>query len=146
MEEIHQSFESKMRQSSCTAQALKIWVTQLDPATRIVRLSPEWMGPLGKFPASSAFLPLKGSLTRDFRAQVSPRPISIPLGPFWIFSKIRGDIRELMFIAGVNDTGEKLFSGVNDTGEKFMTPAINFWSLIPVRNYAHCYPERSLAA
>jgi hypothetical protein len=31
-----------------------------------------------------------------------------------------------MFIAGVNDTGEKLFSGVNDIGEKFMTPAINF--------------------
>jgi hypothetical protein len=31
-----------------------------------------------------------------------------------------------MFIAGVNDTGEKLFSGVNDTVEKFKTPAINF--------------------
>jgi hypothetical protein len=31
-----------------------------------------------------------------------------------------------MFIAGVNDIGEKLFSGVNDTGEKFMTQAINF--------------------
>jgi hypothetical protein len=30
-----------------------------------------------------------------------------------------------MFIAGVVDTGDKLFSGVNDTGEKFMTPAIN---------------------
>ncbi len=30
-----------------------------------------------------------------------------------------------MFITGVNDTGQKLFSGVNDTGEKFMTPAIN---------------------
>ncbi len=43
----------------------------------------------------------------------------IPLGPFWIFSKIRGDIRELMFIASVNDTGEKMFSGVNDTGKKF---------------------------
>ncbi len=42
------------------------------------------------------------------------------LGPFWIFSKIRGDIRELMFITGVNDTGEKLFNGVNDTGEKFI--------------------------
>ncbi len=54
-----------------------------------------------------------------FHESVSPRPTSIPLGPFWIFSKIRGDIRELMFIAGVNDTGEKLFSGVNDTGEKF---------------------------
>ncbi len=43
---------------------------------------------------------LKGSLTRDFQYQiffhksVSPRPLSIPLGPFRIFSKIRGDIRE----------------------------------------------------
>jgi hypothetical protein len=25
-----------------------------------------------------------------------------------------------MFIAGVNDTGKKLFSGVNDTGDKFL--------------------------
>jgi hypothetical protein len=25
-----------------------------------------------------------------------------------------------MFIAGVNNTGEKLFSGVNDTGDKFL--------------------------
>ncbi len=55
-----------------------------------------------------------------FHESVSPRPPSIPLGPFWIFSKIRGDIRELMFITGVNDTGEKLFSCVNDTGEKFI--------------------------
>jgi hypothetical protein len=29
-----------------------------------------------------------------------------------------------MFIAGVNDTGEKLFSGVNDTGEKFIAGVI----------------------
>jgi hypothetical protein len=50
---------------------------------------------------------------------VSPRLISIPLGLFLIFSKIRGDIRELMFIAGVNDTGKKLFSGVVETGDKF---------------------------
>ncbi len=69
---------------------------------------------------------IKGSLTRDFRSQfffhesVSPRPQSIPLGPFWIFSKIRGDIHEFMFITGVNDTDVKLFSGVNDTGEKFI--------------------------
>jgi hypothetical protein len=34
--------------------------------------------------------------------------------------KIRGDIRELMFITGVNYSGKKLFSGVNDTGEKFI--------------------------
>ncbi len=63
------------------------------------------------------------SLTRAqvfFHESVSSRHISIPLGPFWILSKIRGDIRELMFIAGVNDTGEKLFSGVNDTGNKFL--------------------------
>jgi hypothetical protein len=60
---------------------------------------------------------------------VSPRPPSIPLGPFQIFSKIRGDIRELMFITGVVDTSDKLFSsvntaeklftGVNDTADKF---------------------------
>jgi hypothetical protein len=37
----------------------------------------------------------------------SPGPLSIPLGPLQVFSKIRGDIRELMFISGVNDTGEK---------------------------------------
>ncbi len=82
-----------------------------------------------KQPKESAVFPLvsyrsvKGSLTRDFRSQfffhesVSSRPPSIPVGPFWIFSKIRGDVRELMFITGVNDTGEKLFSGVNDTGD-----------------------------
>jgi hypothetical protein len=51
---------------------------------------------------------------------MAPRPPSIPLGPFWIFSKIRGDIREWIFIACVLDTGNKLFSGVNDTGEKFI--------------------------
>jgi hypothetical protein len=38
-----------------------------------------------------------------------------PLGLFQIFSKIRGYIRELMFIAGVNEAGDKLFTGVNDT-------------------------------
>ncbi len=51
---------------------------------------------------------------------MSPGPPSIPLGPFQIFSKIRGDIREWMFITGVNNTGDKLFTGVNDTGDKFI--------------------------
>ncbi len=50
---------------------------------------------------------------------------SMPLEPFWIFSKIRGDIRELMFITGVNDTCNKLFSGVNDTGEKFIAGVVD---------------------
>ncbi len=34
-----------------------------------------------------------------------------------------------MFITGVNDTGDKLFSGVNDTGDKFLPV-----SLTPVNN------------
>jgi hypothetical protein len=29
--------------------------------------------------------------------------------------------KSLKFIAGVNDTAEKLFSGVNDTGNKFFS-------------------------
>ena len=60
-----------------------------------------------------------------FHESVSPQPQSITLGPFWIFSKIRGDIRELLFITGVNDTGNKLFSGVNDTGEKFIAGVVD---------------------
>ncbi len=56
----------------------------------------------------------------DFRESVSPGPMSILLRPFWFFfSKIRGDVREWMFITGVNDTGDKLFTGVVDTGDKF---------------------------
>ncbi len=57
---------------------------------------------------------------RFFHESVSPRPPSIPLGPLWIFSKIRGDIREWIFITGVVDNADKLFSGVNDTGEKYI--------------------------
>jgi hypothetical protein len=34
-----------------------------------------------------------------------PQAHKYSIGPFWIFSKIRRDIRELMFIPGVNDTG-----------------------------------------
>ncbi len=49
----------------------------------------------------------------------------MPLEPFWIFSKILGDIRELMFVTGVNDTGNKLFSGVNDTGEKLIAGVVD---------------------
>ncbi len=49
----------------------------------------------------------KGSLTRDFR--------------------LRGNIRNFVFIAGVVDTGIKLFSGVNDNGNK-----LSLVSLLPV--------------
>jgi hypothetical protein len=39
--------------------------------------------------------------------------------------KIRGDIRELFFITGVNDTGNKLFSSVNDTGKTFIAGVVD---------------------
>ncbi len=52
--------------------------------------------------------------------QCPPGPQVFHWGRFEFFAKIRGDIREWIFIAGVNDTGDKLFSGVNDTGEKFI--------------------------
>ncbi len=60
---------------------------------------------------SNATVPLKGVWHEIFDLRFFswisvPQAQSIPLGPFWIFSKIRGDIRELMFITGVNDTGE----------------------------------------
>ncbi len=48
-------------------------------------------------------------------------PLSIPLWPFRIFSKIRGVIHEPMFITGVYDTGDKLFTGVNDIGDKSLS-------------------------
>jgi hypothetical protein len=69
---------------------------------------------------------IKGSLIRDFRLQVvvhesvSPGPLSIQEGPLQIFTKIQGDIRNFVFFAGVNNTGDKLFACVNDT-------AINYY-------------------
>ncbi len=55
-----------------------------------------------------------------FHEAVSPRPLSTPSGPFKIFTKIRGDISSFVFIVGINDTGDKVFTGVNDTGDKFL--------------------------
>jgi hypothetical protein len=57
-------------------------------------------------------LAFKGSVTRFltsgfFHESVSPKPLSIPLGSFRIFSKIRGDIRSSRFATGVVDTGGK---------------------------------------
>jgi hypothetical protein len=42
-----------------------------------------------------------------FHESVSPKTLSIPLGPFRIFSKIRGDIRSSRLTTGINDTGGK---------------------------------------
>jgi hypothetical protein len=42
-----------------------------------------------------------------FHESVSPKPLSIPIGSFRIFSKIRGDIRSSTCTTGVVDTGGK---------------------------------------
>ncbi len=68
---------------------------------------------------------MRFSTSGFFHESVSPRPPSIPLEPFWIFSKIRGDICELLLVTWVNDTRNKLFSGVNDTGEKFIAGVVD---------------------
>jgi hypothetical protein len=47
--------------------------------------------------------------------------MGILLEPFQIFTKLRGNIRNYVFIAGVSDTGEKLFILVNDFGNKLYT-------------------------
>jgi hypothetical protein len=55
---------------------------------------------------------IKGTVSRDFLLlvffdeSVSPQPQGVPLGPFRIFSKIRGDIRKSRCTTGVNDTGD----------------------------------------
>ncbi len=49
-----------------------------------------------------------------FHNSVFPGSLSIPLGPFQIFSKIREDIGEWMFVTGINYTSDKLFTGVNE--------------------------------
>ena len=44
-----------------------------------------------------------------FHESVFPQPQSILLGPFQIFSKIRGDIHKSRCTTGINDTGGKFF-------------------------------------
>jgi hypothetical protein len=56
-----------------------------------------------------------------FHKSVSPQPQSIPLGPFQIFSKIRGDIRKSRCTIGISNTGGKFATGANDTSGKFST-------------------------
>ncbi len=54
-----------------------------------------------------------------FHESVSPKPLSKPLGPFRIFSKIPGDIPRSGLTTGINDTGGKFATSINDTGGKF---------------------------
>jgi hypothetical protein len=54
----------------------------------------------------------RGSVTRFFafgffHESVSPKPLIMPIGPFQIFLKIRGDLCSSRFPTGVVDTGGK---------------------------------------
>ncbi len=53
-----------------------------------------------------------------FHQSVFSQPQSIPLGPFRIFSKIRGDIHKSRSTTGIHDTGDKFATGVKDNGGK----------------------------
>ncbi len=48
----------------------------------------------------------------------SPEHQSIPLGPFWIFPKICGDIHKSRCTTGINYTGGEFATGVNNTSAK----------------------------
>jgi hypothetical protein len=64
---------------------------------------------------------IHGKSSGFFDESVSPQPQSIALGPFTIFSNIRGDNRKTRCTTGINDTGGKIAAGINDTGGKFAT-------------------------
>ncbi len=50
-----------------------------------------------------------------FQESVSPGP----LGPFNNFLKIGEDIHNFVFIGGIKNTGDQLFTTINNTGDKF---------------------------
>jgi hypothetical protein len=68
---------------------------------------------LGHDPKVYTVLKIKGTVSRNFSTSgffhesVSPKPLSIPLGLFRIFSKIRGDIHSSRCTTGVVDIGGK---------------------------------------
>ncbi len=64
---------------------------------------------------------------------VSSVSLSIPLGPFQIFTKTCRDIFNSVLIAGVNNTGDKMFTSVSSIDNK-LSPV----SLLPAINYCRC--------
>ncbi len=83
----------------------------------------------------------KGTVSRDFLLlvflmnQFPPQPRSIALGPFRIFSKIRGDNCKSRCTTGINDTGGKFATGINNAGGKFATGVIDIMGTISGCSY-----------
>ncbi len=60
-----------------------------------------------------------------------PRAPAGYIGAISIFTKIRGDIRNFLFIAGVNSTAEKMYTGVNEISDKtFVRVSVINWQLV----------------
>ncbi len=84
----------------------------------------------------------KGTVSQDFLLlvffeSISPQPKSIPLRPFRIFSKIRGDICKSRCTTGINDASGKFVTGVNNASGKLppvSTTLAKPVSLIPMAN------------
>ncbi len=55
------------------------------------------------------------------------------MGLFQICTKVCGDIRNFVFVAGINDTGDKLLTGVSDTGDNTLS-RVHINSMTPVIN------------
>ncbi len=62
---------------------------------------------------------------RFFSWIIFPQAPEITLGSFWIFLKIRREIRKSRCTTAVNDTGGKIAAGIKDTGGKFATGIID---------------------
>jgi hypothetical protein len=67
--------------------------------------------------------------------QLTPGPLSTPLGSFQISTKIRGDIHKIVFIPAVVDNSDNLFTSVKDTADKLLPVS----SLLPAINYCQCH-------
>ncbi len=60
-----------------------------------------------------------------FYESVSSKPLSIPLGPFWIFEKIRNGPIGILRSLGETDSWNKFTVGVVDTDSKFTTGVVD---------------------
>ncbi len=123
----------------CTAYTYMLLMQENDTYGRVKRGWLYWL-------MNSTLVNLKGVVLHeifDFRflheLGTFSRTQSIPLGLFRIFTKFAEIqcIRNCMFIAGINDTEDNLFTGVNDTSDK-----LSLVSLIPAINYCWCHWHR----
>jgi hypothetical protein len=84
-----------------------------------------------------------------FHESVSPKPLSIPIGPFEIFLKICGNIRSSRCTTSVGaDAGGKFTTGVIDTSGKLplvsLTPEENLTPAANLTTVANLTPAANL--